>query len=59
MDILQYKFSLRTVSPTPSPPAPNIPQLPNSPKSSGTKVGIPLSKGSNEVHIVIDLPDTL
>ena len=58
MDILQYIFSLHIVSPTSSPPVLSTPQPPDNPKSLGTRVGIPISEGSNEVHIVVDLHDT-
>jgi len=57
MDILQYIFSLHFVSPIPSPPALSTPQPLDNPKPSGPREGIPVSDGSNEVHIAIDLPN--
>ena len=55
---MQYIFSLHFVSPPPSPPAPSTLQPPDNPKPSRPREGILISDGSNEVHIVIDLPDT-
>jgi len=58
MDNLQYIFSLHFVSPPPSPPAPSTAQPLDRPKPSGPREEISISDGSNEVHIVIDLPGT-
>ena len=59
MDILQYIFSLDFVSLPPSPLALSTPQPLGKLKPSEPREGIPVSDGSNEVHIVIDLLDTL
>jgi len=58
MDILQYIFSLHFVSPPPSPAILGASLPPDNQKPSGPTKGIPVSDGSNEVHIIVDLPDT-
>jgi len=58
MDILQYIFSLHFIYSPPSPPTPSNPQPPDNSKPSEPREGILVSDGSNEIHIVIDLPDT-
>jgi len=59
MDILQYIFSLHFVSPPPSLPAASTPYPPDNAEPSELREGIRLFDGSNEVHIVTDLPNTL
>ena len=58
MDILQYIFLLHFVSLRTSPPASGTSQPPDNLNPSGPREGIPVYDGSNEVHIVIDLPYT-
>ena len=58
MDILYYIFSLHFVSPPTSPRASGTPQSPDNAKPSGPTERIPVPDGSNEVQIVIDLPNT-